>query len=144
MRIHHVAVHTRDLERSVAFYGRAFGFRVRERGEFEGTRLAFLESGEPAAPLPGQPAGDALIELIQPAGDGEHGRGDGHRAEGVVSHLAFTVDDADAELRRLRAAGALPLDEAPIPIYNGGRIAFCEGPDGELLELFEPPRPASG
>lgn len=123
MRMHHVAIIASDLERSIGFYCEQFGFAVRERGEFEGTPLAFLE-------LEG-----ALLELVQ---------GDGYPREGVVNHVALAVDDLPAELARLRAAGVRLLDAAPVPVYNGGRLAFCEGPDGELIELIEPPRQGRG
>jgi lactoylglutathione lyase len=113
MRLHHTAIMASDLERSVHFYTRLFGFHVVERGEFAGGPLAFLG-------LEG-----SLIELVQ---------GAGYPAEGVVNHIAFTVEDLAAEMERLRQAGVRFLEEA---LYNGRRIAFCEGPDGEIIELMQ-------
>lgn len=118
MRIHHTAIMVRDLERSVRWYSERFGFAVTERGEFEGTPLAFLS-------LEG-----GLVELVQ---------GEGYAQEGVVNHIALAVADLEAELDRLRAAGVRLLDEAPVRVWNGGRLAFVAGPDGELIELIEPP-----
>lgn len=126
MQLHHTGILVSDLERSIGFYTQLFGFRVTERGEFGGRPLAFLV-------ITG-----GMIELVQDTG--------GSRTEGVVNHIALLVDDVPAELERLRAARVRLLDEAPVPIYTGGRIAFCEGPDGELIELIEaermnPPNP---
>lgn len=117
MRIHHTAIMASDLERSIDWYCRMLGFRLAERGEFEGTPLAFLSLN------------GGLIELVQ---------GRGYPQEGVVNHLALAVEDLPAFLGALRTAGVRCLDAAPVPIWNGGRIAFCEGPDGELIELIEP------
>jgi lactoylglutathione lyase len=116
MQLHHTAIVARDLERSIDFYTRLFGFRVKERGEFAGQPLAFLVIA------------GGMIELVQEAG--------GPRSEGVVNHIALLVADLPAEIERLRLAGVRFLDEAPVPIYTGGRIAFVAGPDGELIELM--------
>lgn len=115
--MHHTGIVVSDLERSIDFYTRLLGFRVVERGEFEGQPLAFLVIA------------GGLIELVQ--------EGDGGLPEGVVNHLAFLVDDLSAEMDRLREAGVRFVDEVPLPIYSGGRIAFCAGPDGELIELMQ-------
>ncbi len=117
MQLHHTAILVGDLERSIDFYCRLFGFRVVERGEFDGDPLAFLVIR------------GGLIELVQ--------EGAGNLPEGVVNHIAFLVDDLPAEMTRLRLAGVPFLDEEPVPVYSGARIAFCEGPDGELIELME-------
>ncbi len=119
MRIHHTAVMAADLERSIRFYCQVFGFAVAERGDFEGTPLAFLAT----------PEGGSQLELVQ---------GAGYPQEGVVNHLALAVHDLPAELERLRRLGVPLLDQAPVRVYNGSRIAFCQGPDGELIELIEP------
>lgn len=119
MRIHHTAVMAADLEQSIDFYCQVLGFTLAERGEFEGTPLAFLAA----------PDGGGLLELVQ---------GAGYAQEGVVNHLALAVHDLPAELERLRRLGVPLLDEAPVRVFNGSRIAFCQGPDGELIELIEP------
>lgn len=119
MEMHHIGVMVSDLERSVAWYERMLGLRVIERRQLGQTLIAFLDAG----------AGGAMIELVQRSG--------GYSNEGVVNHIAFTVQDLDAEMARLRAEGIDFRDEKPIPIWDGGRIAFFRGPDGELLELVQ-------
>lgn len=57
----------------------------------------------------------------------------------VFDHLAFTVDDLDAMLARLRAAG-VPILEGPYA-FGEGRAALISGPDGLVLELVESPPP---
>jgi len=55
-----------------------------------------------------------------------------------VNHLAFTVEDIEAELVRFKEAGVKLIDEEPRTILNDNvKIVFFEGPNGEKLELVE-------
>jgi lactoylglutathione lyase len=75
-------------------------------------------------------AGDGWVELLE---DGGAARG-----AGVVDHVALRVRELDAVMARLRAAGVRLLDEAAVEVPQiKARIAFCEGPDGERIELIE-------
>lgn len=116
--IHHVAVRVRDLEGSIDFYERHFGFRAASRATLaNGARIAFLA----------HPAGGSELELI--AGLDDHLDGDG-----LVHHIAFRVDDVHAAFARLRAAG-VPLLEEVQTLANGRQLFSCRGPDGERLQL---------
>lgn len=114
--IHHVGVAVRDLERSIAWYRAVFGFSVVGRGEFDGAPLAFLSLG------------GTLLELVQEFS---------HDGPGPVNHFALAVHDLDAELARLGALGVIPWPPGVQSIWNGGRVAFVPGPDGEEIELIE-------
>lgn len=117
MWLHHVGIAVSDLDRSIAFYTRHFGFQVAERASFEGAALAFLtlEDG-------------ARLELAA----------EGRPAGPPASHVALGATDLDRLAARLRAQGVAVTE--PAPLWNGGRTAFCDGPDGELIELIEWPR----
>lgn len=119
MEMHHIGVMVSDLERSVVWYQRVLGLRLVERRQLGQTLIAFLAAGE----------GQALVELVQKSGS--------YARKGVVNHIAFSVPDLDAALARLRVEGVNLEGVEPIPIWDGGRIAFFEGPDGELLELVQ-------
>ena len=118
--LHHVGVYVADLERSIAFYREAFGLEVAERLTLGDERIAFLHVGA------------HRLELIALPGSAA-------RAAGVVDHVAFVVPaPLEALLDALRGSGVRLLDETPIPIPAlNARIAFCLGPDGERIELFE-------
>lgn len=59
-----------------------------------------------------------------------------------VAHLAFMVDNADAEHERLRARG-VRFRDAPVEITaganRGGKSAYFTDPDGITLEIVQPP-----
>jgi catechol 2,3-dioxygenase-like lactoylglutathione lyase family enzyme len=56
------------------------------------------------------------------------------------NHLCFAVDDIDAEVARLKAAGVKFRNE--ILDYHQRKIVFLEGPEGVTLELAQWDRPA--
>jgi catechol 2,3-dioxygenase-like lactoylglutathione lyase family enzyme len=86
--------------------------------------------------LLGAPADDRLRLVEVP--DGRRGGWlDDDRQLGI-RHLAFYVDDVDAEAERLRAAG-VALDGEPMTATGDVRLAFFRDPDGTQLELLDGP-----
>ena len=88
------------------------------------------------------PLGDSEIELLEPtSADGVLARFLDKRGEGI-HHIALAVDDCQATLDRLKAAGVRTLDETPRPGARGTRVAFVHpsATGGVLLELVEHPR----
>lgn len=86
--------------------------------------------------------GDACVLLDTGAGIVEIFRnGTGEMPKGVIRHFALSVDDVDAYIEAVRAAG-YPVTAAPKDIYIAGdpafpaRIGFCLGPLGEEIEFF--------
>jgi lactoylglutathione lyase len=118
LALHHAGLYVASLGRSIAFYHDVFGMQVAERLSFGGEKLAFLRLGT------------ARLELIE--------SGAAARPTGVVDHVAFEVDDLEATLELLRARGVTLIDTTPIAVLGlGARIAFCQGPDGERIELLQ-------
>lgn len=123
-KLEHVGVMVADIERSLQFYTEVLGLTHRKTMTHTNgvIRLAFLA-------FPGHE--DTEVELIE----GYNGT---LPAEGKVHHLAFTVDDVEAELERIKGL-QVPLRDTEITtLPDGGRYFFFYGPDGELLELFQP------
>jgi glyoxylase I family protein len=121
--LHHVAIAASDFERSLRFYTEGLGFR---------NVLTFPEEGQTVAMLD---TGDATyVELFS--------GGSGKRPSGSILHLALRTSDCDKATERARTAGGTitqePTDvvlegDPPVPV----RYSFCEGPDGEQIELFQ-------
>lgn len=84
-------------------------------------------------------AGDALVELLEPASaDSPVGRFMTKRGA-AIHHLCFSVEDLDAALTRCRAAKIRLIDDTPRPGAEGKRIAFLHpsSTGGILIELTE-------
>jgi lactoylglutathione lyase len=127
MRLEHVAVWTRDLERLRAFYERHFGaqagarYASRTRAGFESYFLTF-------------PDGGVRLELMRlpalsAAPDGP--------AVGYA-HLAFALGSraaVDALAARLVAAG-VPVVSGPRETGDGYYEAVLVDPDGNHLEIM--------
>ncbi len=144
--LHHVCLFVRDMAASTEFYTSGLGLTLRESfddiigvrpsGNFP-FKLAsvFLQAGE-----------GRYIEL-HPAGDAEMS------PPGFpLNHLALAVSDVDAAYDRALATGGSAFgfameegdwDGAPPDVIMSGersepmRMAFLQGPCGELVELYQ-------
>jgi catechol 2,3-dioxygenase-like lactoylglutathione lyase family enzyme len=136
----HVGLRVSDLDRSVAFYGEAFGTRPGyEPGETSGhlieevfglqaTRFRFVHLLFPS--------GDGAVEPLEvtPAEDPPPGPLD---TAGSVSHFAIYVDDIDECRERIqKAGGRLLSDPRPSPAGVDRWFFFCSDPDGHLIEVM--------
>ena len=119
----HIGVMTRDMDASVAFYTDVLNCTCTHR-QFAGTsELAFMQ------------VGDCVIELIKPEKN-DHIK---DLKPCQVDHVAFRVEDLDAEMARLEKIGVVPFAPAKnAPIFEKGiRCVFFPGPSGERIELFQ-------
>lgn len=123
--IHHAALKCcgmEEFEKTIAFYRDVLGLTVRRtwgRGENAG---AMLDTGS------------GLMEIFA--------NGRERLAQGAIRHIAFAVENVDACVDAVKQAGypvfvepkniVIP-SEPPYP----ARIAFCVGPVGEQIELFQ-------
>jgi len=120
----HTMVRVLDEARSVAFYKKAFGLDIADRLDFPDFTLVYLSNSE----TPYE------IELTINKDRAEpYYLGDGY------GHVAFVVEDLDAERRRFEAEG---LEPRKIVEFNkdGKQIArffFVEDPDGYKIELVQ-------
>jgi lactoylglutathione lyase len=120
----HTMVRVFDEGRSVDFYSKAFGLEVEDRFDFDSFTLVYLRN----------PEADFEIELTVNKDQAEpytHGSGYGH--------VAFTVDDLDAEHERLVAVGIEP--NKIVEFERDGelmaRFFFVQDPDGYKYEVLQ-------
>ena len=78
--------------------------------------------------------GNGLIEIFN------NGEGEPHK--GAVRHFALAADDVDGCVEAVRRAGYRVFIEPKDIVINSvppypARIAFCVGPLGEEIELFQ-------
>ena len=110
-----------DVDRSVAFYVDDLGFRLEQR---MGPAFARVSRGGLELWLAG-PASSAA----RPMPDGRQ------PVAGGWNRVVLELDDLDAAVERLRAAGAGFRNE--IISGPGGRQILVDDPDGNPVELFE-------
>ena len=136
--IHHTAISTVDLERSLGFYRDLLGFepvldfswddhpdmnRTHRLSDTAG-RVVLLRAGNAMLELfeytsPAPAAADADRRLC------DHG----------ITHLCLDVDDIDAEYARLSEAG-MEFHCEPVD-YGTVKCTYGRDPDGNVLELQE-------
>ena len=126
MKLHHLGLAVEDLAAAVALYETALGAELESRGEtndmvygllrVEGAELELMHSGDPES---------AVGKFLARRGPGVH-------------HVAFEVDDLDAELERLQAAGCEIAGDVRRGVH-GTRVAFIHprSMGGVLTELVE-------
>lgn len=124
-KIEHVGVMVKDIEASITFYKEVLGMEL----------LGMLDHPNPnikLAFLGFHGAKETELELIQ-------GYNDQLPQEGKVHHIAFTVDDIEKEVQRLKQLEVEVkfIDKEITTLPNGSRYIFFYGPDGEWIELFQ-------
>jgi catechol 2,3-dioxygenase-like lactoylglutathione lyase family enzyme len=142
LRVGHLGICVRDLERSIAFYRDVLGFRPLTQVDVRGTeadRLLRLPNVEQRTVfLERDGVRLALFAYRQPSavGDGEP------RAMNAVGFAALMlrVDDVDAMVAQCRERGVRVLDDTrtDYPAYRSKLVFVCD-PDGTLIELVEIP-----
>ena len=120
----HIAIHTKDMEESIAFYEK-IGGALQQRASIptpDGDKLLALVS-----------FGGFTLELIQspvPA----------PMTEGNIPHFAVYVDDLDAAAAAVKAAGVdtfMTPEKKVLPnLFGGLENWFFTGPSGEQIELL--------
>lgn len=128
-KISHIAIVVSDLEQAMNFWVETLGLPLEhvEHVPDQDVDVAFL------------PSGDSEIELLEPlskySGVARYleKRGPG------MHHICFEVDDIEAMLERMKAAGIPMINEEPTIGTGGKKIAFVhpKGTGGVLVELYE-------
>lgn len=117
-----VFLYASDPEALAAWYSRAFGLQLQNWGESHGIEFPSADR-EPGGRLA------STTFAIFPA----KGESSGRRVM-----LNWRVDDLEAAMARLQAAGAVFPGEVAADDY--GRFARTEDPEGNGVELWEPPQ----
>ncbi len=128
VRLHHVGYVVSDIDEAAGHY-RSLGFGEGERHEIPEQKIIAMTFR----------AGAGWMELIQPTDpDGPIAAFMAKRGEGV-HHVAYQVEDIEAKLAELKAAGVQLIDEVPRTGAHNWRIAFIhpKALHGVLTELVQ-------
>jgi methylmalonyl-CoA/ethylmalonyl-CoA epimerase len=126
----HTAIAVADLDESIPFYRDVLGMPLAHRETIaeQGVEAALLEVGDSHVELIAPLRPDTgVARFLQQRGPGLH-------------HVAYRVDDIDAVLASLSAAGVRLIDERPRAGIRGSRVAFLHpsAAGGVLTEIVEP------
>lgn len=120
----HSMIRVLDEGRSVDFYQRAFAMTISQRLAFDSFTLVYLV---------GQGSGFELELTIN------HDRTEPYNLGDAYGHIAFVVDDLDAEHARFESEGLKPN---PVKEFHRdgallARFFFVTDPDGYRIEVLQ-------
>ncbi len=129
-RIDHIGIAVEDIEAGIEMYANGFEMELahRETVEEQGVEAVLLN------------VGDGHVELMAPLGpDTPVGKFLAKRGAGL-HHVAYAVEDIDATLERLAAAGFELIDAKARVGIGGSRVAFIQprSTGRVLTEIVEP------
>jgi len=129
-KIDHIGVAVEDIDAALEIYAKTFEMTVahRETVESQGVEAVLLD------------VGDGHVELMRPlAPDSPVGKFLSRKGP-KLHHVAYAVDDIDATLEQLAAAGLELIDKEARPGIRRSRVAFLHPrtTGGVLTEIVEP------
>lgn len=129
MHIDHIGIAVKDLEAAVDTYEKLLNTPCYKREVVESQKVetAFLQSGESKVELLGATDTESVInKYVEKRGEGLH-------------HVAFEVDDIQAEIKRLKSEGFTILSDSPKPGADQKQIVFLhpKSSNGVLVELCQ-------
>lgn len=132
-KIEHIGIAVKDLETSNEVFAKLFGTAhyKTESVESEGVKTSFFMTGPNKIELleatnPESP----IAKFIEKKGEGIH-------------HIAFAVDDIEAEIERLTEEGFTVLNQTPKKGADNKLVAFLhpKSTNGVLIELCQDIKP---
>jgi methylmalonyl-CoA/ethylmalonyl-CoA epimerase len=129
IKINHIAVIVEDIPSALKFWQEVLGLTLThtERNDEEEAEIAFLSIGQSDLELIKPTTNDSgIAKFLAKRGAGMH-------------HLCIEVDDIDASLKQIAAAGAQLINDVPRTRGDGTRYAFVhpKSTGGVLVELYE-------
>jgi methylmalonyl-CoA/ethylmalonyl-CoA epimerase len=130
MKISHIGIAVRSLQDAMEHYGTLFNTDQphREQVEEQGVDIASYHVGDQIIELTASTReGSPIAKFLEKRGEGIH-------------HIAFEVEDIQAELDRLKAQGCRLINETPTQGAHGMLVAFVHPSsfNGVLVELCQP------
>lgn len=120
----HSMIRVVSEQRAVEFYDKAFGLKIADRFAFEGFTLVYLRNAE----------SEFELELTI-----NHGRTEPYELGNGYGHIAFSVDDVEAEHARFETLGLSPTPVKELQ-HEGQPLAkffFVQDPDGYKIEVLQ-------
>jgi len=129
MKIEHIGIAVKDIEASNELFSVLFNkpaYKM-EEVESEGVKTSFFQIGESKIELlQATNENSAIAKFIAKKGEGMH-------------HIAFEVDNIEAEIKRLQGEGFKLIHDIPKLGADNKKIAFLhpKSTNGVLIELCQ-------
>jgi methylmalonyl-CoA/ethylmalonyl-CoA epimerase len=128
-KIEHIGIAVSDIKKAIGIYEALLNTKVykTESVASEHVNTFFLQSGPNKIELLEATSPDSPVaKFLEKRGDGVH-------------HIAFDVDDIEAEMARLKAEGFTLLNETPKKGADNKLFCFLhpKGTNGVLIELCQ-------
>lgn len=126
-KVEHIGIAVKSLHASVPLFEKLFNSKCykTEQVESEKVNTAFFQQGETKIELlESMDPGGVIAKFIEKKGEGLH-------------HIAFDVNDIEAEMKRLKSEGFILLNETPKPGADNKLVCFLhpKHTNGVLIEL---------
>ena len=121
MKWDHIGIKASDVDRSLRFYCDILGLERQEELEIMGKRFYFV--------------GNDTLSIEIEAGNPGDTQADPRTQTGLY-HLAFTVDDVESLVDRLKSEG-VPIALEPFSTRPDRIVAFVEDPDGAFIQFIQ-------
>ncbi|HLU17196.1 MAG TPA: methylmalonyl-CoA epimerase [Edaphocola sp.] len=127
--LEHIGIAVKDLDQSIALFEHLLNVKCykTETVASEKVSTAFFQTGETKVELLGATDESSTIaKYIEKKGEGIH-------------HLAFAVEDIEAEMARLKSEGFILLNESPKPGADNKLVCFLhpKSTNSILVELCQ-------
>jgi methylmalonyl-CoA/ethylmalonyl-CoA epimerase len=128
-KIEHIGIAVKNIEKANLIYTELLGVGPykSEQVASEGVITSFFKTGESKIELlEGTSAESAITKFIEKRGEGMH-------------HIAFDVDDIEAEMNRLKNSGFTLVSEKPMKGADNKLVCFVhpKSTNGVLVELCQ-------
>lgn len=128
-QLEHIGIAVKDIEQAIGSYSRLLNTSCYKTEVVESQQVttAFFKLKEQKIELLAATSPQSVIaRFIEKSGEGLH-------------HIAFEVEDIDAEMVRLEKEGFTPLQKTPFKGADNKRVAFFHPKDthGVLVELCQ-------
>ena len=121
MKWDHIGIKSSDVDRSLRFYTDILGLEMQEELEIMGKRFYFVGNDTVSIEIEAGNPGDTQVDP---------------RIQTGLYHLAFTVDDVEGLVDRLKSEG-IPIALEPMSTRSDRIVAFVEDPDGAFIQLIQ-------
>ncbi|OIR06931.1 glyoxalase/bleomycin resistance protein/dioxygenase superfamily protein [mine drainage metagenome] len=128
-KIEHIGIAVKDFTISIPLFEKILNTPCYKKEEVESEKVntAFFQKGETKIELLESVEADGVIsKFIEKKGEGIH-------------HIAFEVEDIEAEMQRMKSEGFVLLNEDPKPGADNKLVCFLhpKGTNGVLIELCQ-------